>query len=546
MSSQIPLILPPSDKRSSCKCPYSDPWVTFRKQPWITSRKRQRARNTSEFRARLMSMGLRISTAKEAPGWLRQYVQSADPHTYVRTIERIGWLGGVFVLPTEIIGRTKNGEIVRLQGGREPHLLRVAGTLDEWRRRIAYYCQGNSLLSFAVSCAFAAPLLPFTGEQSGGFHLVANTTVGKTTILMVGGSVWGGGGPNGFLQSWHTTANALEDTAECHNHCLLCLDELKLIDPVEASKVVYSLSNGQSKGRLTRELRADRRAEWQLLFLSTGELSLATHVEGVENRYYGGQAVRFCEIPASVGEFGAFEMFYEFASPKALADYLKEQVKRYYGTAARAFLGKLVEQDSGTIINAVNRLKSEFLRAYVPETLSAEVRRAADRFALVAAAGEFATRLGITGWIEGTASGAVAKCFDAWRRSRGTDGNWDEREAIAAVRQALLAHGDSRFQCVGGRVDVTQRTHNRLGFKNRTANSEVEYLLKRESLAELCRPYPLDQTITALSKAGLLVIEDKGTKTVRRRVAELGPNRSRFIAISSKIFDDEHASLDLE
>jgi hypothetical protein len=179
------------------------------------------AGDTSEFRGKLLSMGLKISASKTAPESLRQYLQMTEPRAYARTVERLGWFGETFVLPDENIG-PGGAEMVLLQPVREmKHRLKTSGSVDDWRCKVSSYCSGNSLLLFGVSCAAAAPLLHIVGEQSGGFHLVADTTVGKTTILTVAGSFWGGGGQNGFVQSWLTTANGLENTAEWHNNILL-------------------------------------------------------------------------------------------------------------------------------------------------------------------------------------------------------------------------------------------------------------------------------------------------------------------------------------
>ena len=99
-------------------------------------------------------------------------------------MDRIGWHGETFVLPEENIGPS-GGEMILFQAAREMgHNLRANGTtLEQWRQQVSRYCSGNSRLLFCVSCAGAAPLLHFLGEQSGGFHLVADTTVGKTTCL---------------------------------------------------------------------------------------------------------------------------------------------------------------------------------------------------------------------------------------------------------------------------------------------------------------------------------------------------------------------------
>jgi uncharacterized protein (DUF927 family) len=49
----------------------------------------------------------------------------------------------------------------------------------------------------AISAAFAGPLLNLIDAESGGFHLRGASSIGKTTALVLAGSVWGGGGVKG-------------------------------------------------------------------------------------------------------------------------------------------------------------------------------------------------------------------------------------------------------------------------------------------------------------------------------------------------------------
>jgi putative DNA primase/helicase len=507
------------------------------------------AKDWASVLGKLLSLGLRINGTRNALNDLREYIQRTEPSASVRTVTRIGWYlaGGAFafVLPDETIGTTNN-EAIRMQAAHEQsHLFQTAGSLGNWRKDVAYYCQENSLLAFAVSCAFAAPLLPFSGQQGGGFHLVSTSTTGKTTLLRVAGSVWGGGSQLGFCETWNSTMNGLENTAEWHNHCLLLLDELKMMKADEAVNVAYALATGQRKTRQNREGHTQRKAEWQLLFLSSGELSLEEHLKGVGQRSYGGQAVRFCEIPAKVSEeHGSFEKLYNFVTAKALSDHLVEQTeKKCYGTAGLEFVRKLAGLGYDRTVAKVKALVSDFLRDHVPSGLSAEVTRSADRFALLAAGGELATQLGVTGWIPGTAMNSVAATFAAWRRNRGTDGKWDENGAITHVRSLLLSHGNSRFEYYEepwnpkkGRSDSYQPIHNRLGFKTRGDDSEIEYVFHKDSLRELCHPFSFDLTIEALRRKNLLVA-DPNYPTARRTPPEL--KRGRFYVISARIFDDE-------
>jgi uncharacterized protein (DUF927 family) len=406
------------------------------------------AKDSGEFRSRLLSLGLKISAARGTPDLLRQYLQMTEPGVYALAVDRIGWHKDTFVLPHETIG-PPGREMILFQPEREmPHHLRDSGTtLEQWRQNVSRYCSGNSRLLFSVSCAAAAPLLFFLGEQSGGFHLVADTTVGKTTCLMVAGSFWGGGGQNGFIQSWLTTANGLEKTAEWHNHVLLCLDELKLIDPEQALRVAYSLASGQSKGRMGRDLHVQRRPEWQLIFLSTGEIGLASHLEATpQKRLYGGQEVRFCEIPARVDDAGgAFECLHQFETPKAFSEHLKAASRTHYGSACREYLRQLSRMDYDSVRSAVEQHQKRFCERFVSAGVAPEVGRVGVRFSIVAAAGEPIASLGISGWQPGEAQAAAGACFAAWRAQRGGSGAWGEEQAIKHFKSILMAHGNSRF-----------------------------------------------------------------------------------------------------
>lgn len=83
------------------------------------------------------------------------------------------------------------------------------------------------------------------------------------------------GNPSSYIRLWRATANGLEGLAALHNDGLLILDELSLIDPREAGEAAYLLANEQGKARASRAGTARPSAKWRLLFLSSGEESLA-------------------------------------------------------------------------------------------------------------------------------------------------------------------------------------------------------------------------------------------------------------------------------
>ena len=172
---------------------------------------RMLAGDGAEYRAALLGMGLRIAAGTKARNLLTQYLQTRAPAEVAQCTDRIGWHGRAFVLPRETIqqpateGEEPPERIVYQTDGSSENPFRVRGTLEAWKQRVAAPCVGNSRLLFAVSCAFAGPLMRPAGLDSGGFHLRGDSSCGKTTALRVAASVYGA---PGYLQRWRATDNA--------------------------------------------------------------------------------------------------------------------------------------------------------------------------------------------------------------------------------------------------------------------------------------------------------------------------------------------------
>jgi uncharacterized protein (DUF927 family) len=183
------------------------------------------------------------------------------------------------------------------------------------------------------------------------------------------------------------------------------------------------------------------------LFLSSGELGLADKIaeDGRGRKLAAGQQVRIVDVPADAGAgMGVFENLHGFESPEALARHLREATQHDYGVAARAYLREVIPAIND-LEKEVAKITKRFAEQHVPPGADGQVERVAQRFALIAAAGEIATRLGILPWNEGEAITAAAVVFDAWMDSRGGSQSAEELEGIEAVREFLLSHGMSRF-----------------------------------------------------------------------------------------------------
>src|SRR6266446_4954990 len=281
----------------------------------------------------LLRDGLTIASSTASRNKLADYRGSVQVEARARSVTRIGWhasaSGQVFVLPDATFGEAVGERVLWQTETRNETFFNVSGSLEDWREEVARRCTGNSRLVMAASKSFAPPLLELANEESGGIHLVGKSRTGKTVVLRIAGSVWGGGGINGFIRSWRATSNGLEGIAEVHSDALLCLDEMGQVDAREAGETAYMLANGAGKGRASRDGSARRSAQWRLLFLSSGELSLADKMAEAGKRVRAGQEVRLVDVPADAGAgMGIFEDLHGAASPGELAEILRNATAR--------------------------------------------------------------------------------------------------------------------------------------------------------------------------------------------------------------------------
>ena len=479
------------------------------------------------YREQLLSLGLRIAPGPTARKYLGEYITSADPKERVRGVSRIGWHGKTFVLPDATYGNNAEERIIFQTKSIGDHAFRSSGSLEEWNKNIGRNCIGNSRLIFAVSTALAAPLLHIANEEGGGIHYVGESRSGKTTALKVAGSVWGGGGINGFLRTWRATSNGLESTAQAHCDTLLCIDEIGQVDGREAGETAYMLANGSGKSRARRDGSGRPPAQWHLLFLSTGEISLGDKMIESGKRPRAGQEVRLADIPADAGAgMGIFEDLHDFTNPEAMARQLGEATSHYYGTPSTAFLEKLTAMDHEEIAKDISKARKDFMEKYVPPDSSGQVLSVAGRFALIAAAGTLATSFEILDWPPEEADLAAGVCFQDWLERRGGVGASEIDGAFKQIRRFFEAHGMSRFEPIGDAIEVNadgksmvRTTYDRAGYRKLDEKRRCEYLVLPETYKhELCKGFNHRTITKALLSVGALLTDKDGKPQPTHRI----------------------------
>ena len=502
-----------------------------RKRSWPMPMRELTRRQGEEVLAALLDAGLPF-IALGRKHKLAEYLMACRPDKRITCVERTGWHGRAYVLPQGSIGPDADGVILQTTGYAASDFVE-RGTLGEWQQGVAALAVGNSRLCFALSLAFAAPLLSLVGMEGGGFHLKGESTDGKTTIMKAAASVYGN--PDRYSQTWRATGNAIEGIASRRNDALLCLDELGEMDGREAGQTAYMLANGQGKGRSKQDGELRERKAWRLLFLSTGELSLEDHAASAGQRTQAGMEVRTIQIPSDTGHHGAFEWLHGMESGRTFADTLKANSDSQHGSAFRTYAEAL----AGDLDTHRERLRGEIKRLaaeLTPKEAGNQVGRAINRFALVAAAGELATRLGVTGWPDGEALRAVRVCLKAWLAERGHLGNKEDAATLAQIRAFMRAHQYTRF------VDVSDPNHrpaNVVGYRRNPrhgTDDELEFWVDPSGWVEITSGRDAKKAAKLSAKAGYL-LGGEGRYQLLRRLPT--GKRARVYVLTDLVLADD-------
>jgi putative DNA primase/helicase len=402
------------------------------------------AGDCADIRAYLLREGARINHNQDH--LLARYLKQPPPKRRMQCATQTGWAGApndkrrAFVLPDTVIGPGHAG-IVYQHEARGSDEYTTTGTLEGWKTEIAALAVGNPILTLAICTAFAGPVLGRLNAQGGGLHLVGDSSTGKTSAVDAACSVWGG---QHFRRSWRATGNGMEGVAALFNDCLLALDEISECDPKEVGAIVYSLGNGVGKQRAGRTGLARAVVRWRCSVLSSGERTIETTMRDGGHKIKAGQSVRLLDVPAH-RTHGAWDELHTHTTGAAMSGAIRNAAQVQHGTAGRAFLEALTADDDDMsetmeVIKALPELQ--------PGTNEGQAVRAAERFALLALAGELATSYGVTGWERGEAIKAASAGLTAWQRLRGDrpKGTTTERgQVLDAVKAFIERHGSSRF-----------------------------------------------------------------------------------------------------
>jgi hypothetical protein len=361
-------------------------------------------------------------TAKHVVGWFAAYeVANGATLKPRRSISRTGWLGPDVFMSHETTWSTEADPEVVASGDltRYTRVLAPRGSLDEHTRALAAAWRASPIARVAICAALAAPLLERVGMRGFAVHLCGDSSRGKTTMLRVAASVFGDPESPAWVASWNTTANAAEARAATLCDLPLCYDEAGASDLVAVRRLVYTLANGEGRGRLGRDTSVRTVTNWRTIVLSSGEIPLADTTQAT-----GAQA-RVLDL--------IVEGFGELDGDSAAIDALRTRCTDNSGSFGAAWLGHLVSLTAPLWAEIIERRKAIKVE-YASEAASPLKSRIADYAALLGVVEELVVRLFPDQGFG--SSGEVVRTLSDELDGDGDDD--DESVATAAERMATV------------------------------------------------------------------------------------------------------------
>ena len=421
---------------------------------------------------KLASKGLEICTDGYKPlynltalsRYLR-YALSKKKYPIRKMLNSGGWVDDsfqTFLFLNKSIGSKVSSEVILVP---EASAMKneAKGSLKGWKKALSRIASHSTRISFAVAASLASPLVPIFNEENRLFHFFGKSGDGKSTLLKVAASLWGG--PK-YKIDCNSTRNAIQHEFALRNHLPVIADELHLLDQSGKENIGYAFGEGQGRIRLNKDYKREEIRTWRCFSLMAGELSLSEEksrtFRGSQAHALEGEAIRFLSIPSSAGEYGVFESFPpELMSEKSedlsMAQSALEGVqsgslfkarrrfvqeitndfeRKQYGIAGPLFIKKVAEQIKADGLDKFREEGERFMREFDAKatTQSRSQTRVLKSFSLVAFAGELAVSYGVLPWESGVVTDVVLKIFEAWKASEETPES-RKNAVVRAIRE---------------------------------------------------------------------------------------------------------------
>lgn len=319
---------------------------------------------------------------------------------------------------------------------------RARGSSQRWRELVARMGNESTAIMFAISAAFAAPLLRWVGEESFAICLFGKTRGGKTAACLAGESVAGVGNADKLL-SWNATEAGLRPALASHNDLLLVIDDLnKLPSSSYADKYrqikefSYNLAAGSNRRR--SRMHADTNengSQYRLITLTSSEESIQSLALKANVQRSGGDAVRLIDVPAYYGELEhIFDKVDGAVGAEALQNryaQLKQACSDNHGYIFWRYIRYLLRNNQDCT-GSIRRWQSSFIQHVAPSGNRIELTDLARKFSIIFAGGMMAVESVGLDWHPDDVLETISRCYQG-----AADTLFPERLLLKSGRLAL-------------------------------------------------------------------------------------------------------------
>ena len=303
------------------------------------------------------------------------------------------------------------------------------GSTEAWQTKVATPALKSSFMMSAVCAAFGAPLLKLLGMPPFTIALTGETTSGKTTATVVGGSVIGFGADQ--LPTWNITAAGLEQRAEIHFDVLLPIDDLNSAPGSEKEKfqlingVAYRITGGAVRHTLTTAKssitgRPPIKGPIRTIIFTSAEDSMADIAATAKMNLPGGFYSRLIEIPVPKPKNGGVFDLANFEGSRSkrvkaarkLSKKIASACGKNHGFVFRKYVEAIIK-DPAMAVQTVSAAREKFLKVVDIDRSEAMQWRRAEVFAFLYGAGVYAIKLKLLPWTVAQLSEALQKCLAA-------------------------------------------------------------------------------------------------------------------------------------
>ena len=501
---------------------------------------------------------------------LINFLNKLNPQEKLFYVAKPGWTSRLdaFVFPTKTISwDRKTTDTLKLLNYNKK--FDASGSFKKWQKHVVKPCVEYPLFAFALATAFTPPLLRLVNMDSFCVNLYGESSKGKTTALQVAASVWGCGSEpskaDSYVYNWNATGNALNYLAAGSNDVLLAMDELGSFRNESLGQVVYALSGGKSRKGMKADNKARDDLTWNMLLLSTSEVSGRQRMEE-DGRVYTGQLNRFIDIPVNQ---------LKTKCDANLVDALKKSCSEYYGWAGLQLIKSITQHsdDKDDLIRKIAERHEENYQYLLKEAeslltnsdeLTSELKRSIKRFALIFTAAKLIARGNILDLYE--ANPAVNdQNFDKDDQdyqdyvTAFTQADSDVRETLLEVFRVWLKNINQEPRSISDRIVASIRNYlmaNQAKFIKTTGNKKLPalivgyyhkrkklFLLTDDTFAKACHGFSVNESAKVLDSASVKLLHKHGDEQRFKACFSVqsinGQKKTRLYAIEAKILSED-------